>query len=185
MKPGWNLVTERFANPPSPTHTHTHKFSFILYNFFHRRTHHRERKRQRKKGRKGENGGFSFFFLFCYKTGQKALFLRPFVQLLSKPICPRALPLRILSTCARPFECARKRIILRSYPWELRRELVKLVFCFQRNRNDSASASHFSLAHTSNPCVISTRDCAHFEPFPLYSTFRYSSSCFPRWFICV
>lgn len=102
--------------PFSHIYTHTHKFSFILYNFFQRRTHHRERKRQRKKGRKEGKRWIQLFFFFCYKTGQKALFLRPFVQLLSKPICPRALPLRILSTCARPFECARKRIILRSYP---------------------------------------------------------------------
>lgn len=97
------------------THTHTN-FHLSCITFF---SAERTTGNERGKGRKEERGktvDSAFFFLFCYKTGQKALFLRPFVQLLSKPICPRALPLRILSTCARPFECARKRIILRSYP---------------------------------------------------------------------
>lgn len=114
LKFGYRTIRQ---SPFPPPHIYTHKFSFILYNFFPpqsapQRT--KEAKEERKKGRKTVDS--AFFFLFCYKTGQKALFLRPFVQLLSKPICPRALPLRILSTCARPFGCARKRIILRSYP---------------------------------------------------------------------
>lgn len=185
----WNLVEIWLPNDspiPPPPHIHTHtNFHSSCITFF---TAERTTGNERGKGRKEERGktvDSAFFSFSVIKPVKKLYFFAPSFNFLSKPICPRALPLRILSTCARPFGCAKKRIILRSYPWELRRELVKPVFCFQRNRNDSASASHFSLAHTSNPCVISTRDCAHFEPFPLYSTFRYSSSCFPRWFICV
>lgn len=79
LKFGYRTIRQ---SPFPPPHIYTHiNFHSSCITFFHRRAHHRERKRQRKKGRKGENGGFSFFFLFCYKTGQKALFLRPFVQL--------------------------------------------------------------------------------------------------------
>lgn len=114
LKFGYRTIRQ---SPFPPPHIYTHiNFHSSCITFFHRRAHHRERKRQRKKGRKEGKRWIQLFFFFCYKTGQKALFLRPFVQLLSKPICPRALPLRILSTCARPFGCARKRIILRSYP---------------------------------------------------------------------
>lgn len=67
-------------------HTHTNFHSSCI-SFSHG-VHHRKRKRQRKKEGKTTD---SAFFLFCYQTGQKALFPRSFVQLLSKPICPRAL----------------------------------------------------------------------------------------------
>lgn len=62
------------------THTHTNFHLSCITFFSAERTTGNERGKGRKEERR-ENGGFSFFFLFCYKTGQKALFLRPFVQL--------------------------------------------------------------------------------------------------------
>ena len=97
------------------THTHTN-FHLSCITFF---SAERTTGNERGKGRKEERGktvDSAFFFFSVIKPVKKLYFFAPSFNFLSKPICPRALPLRILSTCARPFECARKRIILRSYP---------------------------------------------------------------------
>lgn len=79
----WNLVEIWLPNDsPIPLlphiYTHTHKFSFILYNFFQRRTHHRERKRQRKKGRKEGKRWIQLFFSFSViKPVKKLYFFAP------------------------------------------------------------------------------------------------------------
>lgn len=105
----WNLLEIWLPNDsPIPTHTHTNFHSSCI-SFSHG-VHHRERKRQRKKEGKTAD---SAFFLFCYQTGQKALFPRSFVQLLSKPICPYVSWERYPSSWMRIR--VRIRIILRSY----------------------------------------------------------------------
>lgn len=105
----WNLLEIWLPNDsPILTHTHTNFHSSCI-SFSHG-AHHRERKRQRKKEGKTAD---SAFFLFCYQTGQKALFPRSFVQLLSKPICPCVSWERYPSSWMRIR--VRIRIILRSY----------------------------------------------------------------------
>lgn len=174
----WNLLEIWLPNdspifPPTQIHTHAHRFSFIMYNFFPRKG--AKEAKERRKERKRKNGGFFSFPLS--NQYQKALFLRSFIQLLSKAICPRTL--RTLNTSA--WENVLLFCVALS---ALRRELVKPVFCFRVIGIIRPPHPTFRVPIHPIP-VISTRDCAHFEPFPLYSTFRYSSSCFPRWFICV
>lgn len=172
----WNLLEIWLPNdspifPPTQIHTHAHRFSFIMYNFFPRKGA-KEAKEEEKK----ERGKTVNFFLFRYQTNIKKLYF--FAPLFNfYPICPRIL--RNLNTSA--WENVLLFCVALS---ALRRELVKPVFCFRVIGIIRPPHPTFRVPIHPIP-VISTRDCAHFEPFPLYSTFRYSSSCFPRWFICV
>lgn len=169
LKFGYRTIRQFFP-PHKYTLTHTDfRLSCITFS------HERERKRQRKEEKK-ERGKTVDFFLFRYQTNIKKLYF--FASLFNfYPICPRTL--RNLNTSA--WENVLLFCVALS---ALRRELVKPVFCFRVIGIIRPPHPTFRVPIHPIP-VISTRDCAHFEPFPLYSTFRYSSSCFPRWFICV
>lgn len=162
----------QFFPPHKYTLTHTDfRLSCITFS------HERERKRQRKEEKK-EREKTVDFFLFRYQTNIKKLyFFAPLFNFYPKQF--------VQGPCVPWIRPREKNVLLFCVALSaLRRELVKPVFCFRVIGIIRPPHPTFRVPIHPIP-VISTRDCAHFEPFPLYSTFRYSSSCFPRWFICV